>query len=205
MPQCSKATVQEVMNIVVKDTNHPTTREAVRGFLKTVTKSSRQDEINQYSFLPRYLEELKKYNPLVTTDLVTTAENQMKRLFICPHESQQSFCHMRKIIAADGTHLRGRFIGTLLLAVGIDGNGKLLLLAWAVVESENTESWTWFFKHLRDCIPDTVGMTMFSNRDKGLIKAATEVYGTTIQHLYCCEHLKRKYTHFYSHLYLRLY
>ena len=35
------------------------------------------------------------------------------------------------------------FVQTLLLAVGIDANGKNLLLAWAVVESENKESWIW--------------------------------------------------------------
>jgi hypothetical protein len=37
----------------------------------------------------------------------------------------------------DGTFLKARFIQTLLLAVGIDPNGELILLAWAVVESEN--------------------------------------------------------------------
>jgi hypothetical protein len=44
---------------------------------------------------------------------------------------------MRRIVAVDGTFLTGKFALTLLLAVGIDANGHNVILAWAVVESEN--------------------------------------------------------------------
>jgi hypothetical protein len=36
---------------------------------------------------------------------------------------------MRRIVAADGTFLTGRFVLTLLLAVGIDANGHNVILA----------------------------------------------------------------------------
>jgi len=74
-------------------------------------------------------------------------ENVFQRIFICPTESRNSFQHMRKFMAVDGTFLKARFIQTLLFAVGIDGNGKKLL-AWAIVESENTDSWTWFLSQI---------------------------------------------------------
>lgn len=44
-------------------------------------------------------------------------------------ESRNSFQHMRKFMAVDGTFLKAPFIQTLLFAVGIDGNGKNLPLA----------------------------------------------------------------------------
>jgi len=47
---------------------------------------------------------------------------------------------MGKFMALDRTFLKARFVETLLLAVGIDAKGKSLILAWAVVESENTVS-----------------------------------------------------------------
>ena len=97
---------------------------------------------------------------------------------------------MRKFLAVDGTFLKSQFVQTLLFAVGIDGNGKNLPLAWAIVESENKDSWTWFFSHLKTAIPEVLGMTMISDRDKGLLAAELEISGDEIQGLICCFHLK---------------
>ena len=74
--------------------------------------------------------------------------------------------------------------------VGIDGNGQTLLLAWAVVESENKESWTWFLTCLRNAIPECIGMTLISDRDKGLLAADEIVFGDGINRIICCFHLK---------------
>lgn len=62
-------------------------------------------------------------------------------------------------MAVDGTFMKARFVQTLLFAVGIDENGKNLPLACAIVESENTESWTWFVS-IKD---ESVGMTLISD------------------------------------------
>ena len=37
--------------------------------------------------------------------------------------------------------MKAAFMQTLFLAVRIDANGKNVLLAWAIVESENSNSW----------------------------------------------------------------
>lgn len=95
----------------------------------------------------------------------------------------------------DGTFLKARFILTLLLAVGIDANGELILLAWAVVESENRNSWEWFFRHLRRAIPEISSeeCTLISDRDKGLIEAEV-VLGGRVVVAWCCHHLKENFT-----------
>jgi len=90
----------------------------------------------------------------------------------------------------NSTFLKGRFVQTLLLAVGIDGNGHNLLLAWSIVESENKDSWTWFLTCLKTSIHECVGMTLISDWDKGLLTADELVFGDGINQLICCFHLK---------------
>jgi hypothetical protein len=84
---------------------------------------------------------------------------------------------MRRFFAADGTFLMGRFIQQLLLAVGIDSNRNSLVLAWAIIESENEDSWRYFFNHLVRAIPEIEEeATMFiSDRDKDLGAADDEL------------------------------
>jgi transposase-like protein len=99
------------------------------------------------------------------------------------------------LVAVDGTFLKARFIQTLLLAVGIDADGHNTILAWAVVESENQDSWEWFFRHLRRAIPgiSREACTLISDRDKGLLPAES-ILGPLITTACCCHHLKENFT-----------
>ncbi len=102
-----------------------------------------------------------------------------------------TFQQLRRLIAADGTFLTGKFVLTLLLAVGIDANGCNVILAWAVVESENQDSWEYFLRHLRRCIPEIASepCVFISDRDKGLLEADA-VLGERCLRAYCCKHLE---------------
>lgn len=112
-----------------------------------------------------------------------------QRVFICPVQSQLSFIQMRKFMAVDGTFLKAPFVQSLLLAIGINANGKNVLLAWAIVENENKSSWLWFFSHLKQAIPQSLNMTLISDHNKGLL-AGDEVLGNEVNRLICCFHLK---------------
>jgi len=83
--------------------------------------------------VPSYLQLLDQHNEELYTELHTTTDNNgnyiFQRLFICPSQSHKSFQSMRKFMAVNGTFLKTRFIQTPLLAVDIDGNGNILLLA----------------------------------------------------------------------------
>ncbi|KAL0427571.1 UNVERIFIED_CONTAM: hypothetical protein Slati_2931900 [Sesamum latifolium] len=48
----------------------------------------------------------------------------------------------------DGCHSKGPFGGVLLAAIGLDGNNGLFPVAFAAVESECKESWSFFFENL---------------------------------------------------------
>ena len=121
--------------------------------------------------------------------------NRFQRYFICPHQSRGSWVYCRRFFASDGTFLKGRFIQQLLLAMGINANGNGLVLAWAVVESENEDSWRYFFKHLVRAIPEIEEeATIFiSNRDKGLGAADNKLRDRIIKAV-CAYHLMDNFT-----------
>ena len=48
--------------------------------------------------------------------------------------SIQGFTHYRPILSIDGTHLYGKYKGTLLIAMGCDGNNQLFPLAFSIIE-----------------------------------------------------------------------
>lgn len=48
----------------------------------------------------------------------------------------------------DDYFLKGPYGGQLLTAVGVDPNNGMWPVAWAIVESENTQSWVWFINLL---------------------------------------------------------
>jgi transposase-like protein len=98
---------------------------------------------------------------------------------------------LRRIVAADGTFLTGRFVLTLLLAIGIDANGHNVILAWAVVESENRDSWEYFLRLLRRCILEIASepCVFILDRDKGL-QEANAVLSEKCLRAYCCRHIE---------------
>lgn len=67
-----------------------------------------------------------------------------------------------------------------------------LILAWAIVESETTESWTWFAELLKLSIPEisdiVFATTIISDRGKGLV-AAEKIFGKYTIRAYCAFHI----------------
>nr|XP_025661270.1 uncharacterized protein LOC112756873 [Arachis hypogaea] len=66
-----------------------------------------------------------------------------------------------------------RYGGTLLLAIAQDGNSNILPIAFALVEGENAESWSFFLSNLREHVTPQEGILVISDRHNG-IKAALE-------------------------------
>ncbi|XP_057763289.1 uncharacterized protein LOC130983121 [Arachis stenosperma] len=85
----------------------------------------------------------------------------------------EAFRHCKPLVSIDGTHLYGKYGGTLLVAIAQDGNSNILHVAFALVESENAESWFFFLSHLRQHVTPQPGLLVISDRHNG-IKAALE-------------------------------
>ncbi|RVW12189.1 Serine/threonine-protein phosphatase 7 long form-like [Vitis vinifera] len=50
---------------------------------------------------------------------------------------QARFKHCRPVLSIDGTHLYGKYKGTLMIAIGCDGNNRLFPLAFALTEDRH--------------------------------------------------------------------
>ena len=78
-----------------------------------------------------------------------------------------------------------------MLACALDGNQQILLLAWALVSSENQENWEYFLNYLKEAYLSCSqkGFVLISDRDKGLVPATEKVL-PDIAHAKCCYYIK---------------
>ncbi|XP_039119936.1 uncharacterized protein LOC120256291 [Dioscorea cayenensis subsp. rotundata] len=96
----------------------------------------------------------------------------------------------------DGTHLLGKYGGILLGATAKDGNEGLFHLAFAIVDNETDDNWTWFISTLGDAIYGEDDyhkiITFISDRSKGLVNAIAKVFPSA-PHGYCLRHLQANF------------
>ncbi|KAM3306129.1 hypothetical protein P3S67_012999 [Capsicum chacoense] len=100
----------------------------------------------------------------------------------------------RKIVGMDGCWLKGPIYGTQLLSiVGLDANNNIFPIAYAIVEKESKETWTWFLNYMAAnlCIGDN-GWTFMSDDKKCLIKAFNDVL-PCVSHKFCVRHLHNNF------------
>ena len=116
---------------------------------------------------------LKKQNPSSSVVLkVELNENQepvFQRIYIRLHACNEGFkAGCRPLIGLDGCHVKGPYPGQILSAVGIDANNQMFPIAYAVVESECKDSWSWFIDMLmKDLqIVNTHGWTFITDKQK---------------------------------------
>ncbi|XP_077233381.1 uncharacterized protein LOC143875660 [Tasmannia lanceolata] len=80
--------------------------------------------------------------------------------------------------------------GQILSAVGKHANKQMFIIAYAVVEAELKDSWTWFLRTLLNGIGsvETYGWTFISDRQKGLVETFEEILPNA-DHRFCVRHM----------------
>nr|XP_023877950.1 uncharacterized protein LOC111990411 [Quercus suber] len=155
----------------------------------------------QYAQLGDYCEELYKTNPGSTAVLLVNRPHPelqpyFERFYVCLDACKRGFLSAcRPFIGVDGCHLKGEFTGQLLTAVGKDGNYGIYPIAFAVVEAETKESWTWFLSRL---LEDIGGVnerrwTFMSDQQKGLVPTFDELM-PGVDHRFCVRHLYNNFS-----------
>ncbi|XP_031124308.1 uncharacterized protein LOC116027018 [Ipomoea triloba] len=144
-----------------------------------------------------YCLEIDKTNPNTSchvkkTELLYDGKPRFLRMYFCWEASKEGYKFCRKLIGVDGCHLKTKFGGQLLIAVGIDGNDSIFPLVYAIVEGETKDSWSWFFTLLKKDLQITVEaqqqLTFISDKQKGLLPAFQEVLPNA-SHRFCVRHL----------------
>ncbi|KAM0055995.1 putative transposase, mutator type, MULE transposase domain-containing protein [Helianthus debilis subsp. tardiflorus] len=152
----------------------------------------------QYALLRDYRGELVRANPGTSLKIEIEREpnhnsstRQFKRIYIYLGPLKEGFkaCG-RRILGLDRCFMKGPYPGQILTSVGIDSNNGIYPLAYALVESENTSTWTWFLKCLGEDLDLEVNsnFTFISDRQKGIIPALKKVYPMA-EHRFCLRHI----------------
>ena len=72
----------------------------------------------------------------------------------------------------DGTFLTGKYKGQILTAIGVDVENRVVPIAFAFIESENTDSWLWFLRHVKiGVVGDISNVCIIHGRHAGLLSA----------------------------------
>uniref|UniRef100_K3Z039 SWIM-type domain-containing protein n=1 Tax=Setaria italica TaxID=4555 RepID=K3Z039_SETIT len=137
-----------------------------------------------YAMVPRVLTAMAYYNPEVKWFIDScrmmhrdngVLKHMLQRVFWCFPQCSEAFQHYRPVILVDGTFLTGKYKGTLMMAVGVDLEQHLVPLAFALAESENNESWSWFMQLVRrHVLGPSRQVCMISDRHHGLLNCAKD-------------------------------
>jgi len=96
--------------------------------------------------------------------------------------------YCKPLIAIDGTFLKNKYRGVLLMAVTKDANNQIFPLAFGVADSENNESYEWYFRELRQAIGIHKDLMQLSDPHDAIANGIAEVvlecyHGICIYHL----------------------
>jgi hypothetical protein len=80
------------------------------------------------------------------------------------------------VIVVDGTFLKSKYKGVMLVATAVDGNSNLYPIAFGVADSENDSSWQWFFIQLKKLIADEEDLAFVSDRHFSITKSLEKIY-----------------------------
>ncbi|KAJ1417520.1 Zinc finger, PMZ-type [Sesbania bispinosa] len=147
-----------------------------------------------YRLLPQYCDQLKRSNPgSIATVYGNPIDGCFQRLFISFQASIYGFLNAcRPLIGLDCVPLSSKYIGTLLLAVGFDGDGGLYPLAFGVVDEGIDDNWMWFLSELHNLLETNAEnmprLSILSNRQKSIVDAV-EMNFPTAFHGFCIHYL----------------
>ncbi|KAH1202725.1 Serine/threonine-protein phosphatase 7 long form [Glycine max] len=156
-----------------------------------------------YAKLSSWLTHMQNHSPgsyfqilhddFIVGNTVSREHRQFYIVFWTFGQCKEAFKFCKPIIQVVGTHLYGKYRGTLLMATSQDGNGGVFPLAFAVVEGETLTTWSWFLAHLREHVTDKNGICLIFHCHASIKSAvANEALGWQpphSYHVYCARHI----------------
>ena len=127
-----------------------------------------------YDNLPRLLETIAKRNAGSAYSFQqipnhTGGPSILHRAFFCLGPCVRAFQFCLPQLCIDGTFLTGKYRGTILTAIGADGNNQLLL---QFIENENTNSWFWFLQLVKQhVVGGRNNICLINDRHVGILQA----------------------------------
>ncbi|KAK8690812.1 hypothetical protein V6N13_074338 [Hibiscus sabdariffa] len=163
---------------------------------KWALEKIRGSVVLEFNRLFDYVFALRCADPNGTLELMVERPTEIekpkfRRLYVCfsaLKEGFKRFC--RPVISLDGCFLKGSFKGEILSVVGRDGNTQIFPIAWALVEVENRDTWTWFLQNIHNDLNlgDGSNFTLISDMQKGLLEEVHQCL-PNVEHRFCARHM----------------
>src|ERR1051325_9811735 len=163
-----------------------------REFAYTRVRGSPEES---YNLLSRYGEALKIANSGTAYDIEIEDGQFFKYMFMAIGPCVRGFKHcIRPVIVMDGTFLKNKFRGQLIVATCLDGNNQIYPLAFGIVDRKNDASIKWFLEKLKDAIGEVEGLGFVIDRNSSFAKGVTLVFPNAF-HGICVQHLTQNLNH----------
>ncbi|XP_074337275.1 uncharacterized protein LOC141674470 [Apium graveolens] len=159
-----------------------------------------------YQALPIFLAAIKKTNSetIDEIDVVPLAQERgmfvCKRIFWCLKAMMDGWQHAHPVISIDGTFLKGRYRGKLLVAMGVDSNNDHFPLCYGLVDEETYENWSWFLQRIRRHVcRQKTGVCIISDRAASILSAIRDPQNGFVEpldiHRFCLLHVRSNFCH----------
>ncbi|KAL0557176.1 hypothetical protein IC582_005694 [Cucumis melo] len=144
-----------------------------------------------YNLLRRYGEALKFTNPGTIFHMELEDDRFFKYLFMAVGACVRGFLNcIRTVIVMDGTLLKNKYRGQLIVAVCLDGNNQIYPLAFGVVDRETDDSIQWFLEKLKGAIEEVPNLVFVTDRKTCFAKGISSVFPSAFHGL-CVQHLSQ--------------
>ncbi|XP_049406163.1 uncharacterized protein LOC125869766 [Solanum stenotomum] len=193
-----KYTVKEMREELSTDFDLHVTKSKVKRTKVMILEKLDGSFMDDFNKLEAYGAELKKSNPgtdveiNISKDAFEQGIRKFLRMYICFNALKVGWkSGLRPLIGLDGTFLKDRIKGQVLVAVGQDSMNQFYPIAWAVVDKETTRTWSWFVELLKRSfdLKDGSGVPFISDMQKGLLDAMSNVLPAAHQR-FCVRHIE---------------
>ncbi|XP_070007664.1 uncharacterized protein [Nicotiana sylvestris] len=129
-----------------------------------------------YELLSSYLYMMRTKNPGTYTNIKIDDNNRFLYMFYAYRSSISGWNHCRPVIAVDVTFLKSKFCGVLMISVSKDANNQIFPLAFGITESENNNSYEWYFSLLRNAIGSRENLIFLSDMHQAIAYGIEKVF-----------------------------
>ncbi|XP_075101311.1 uncharacterized protein LOC142176883 [Nicotiana tabacum] len=143
-----------------------------------------------YELLCSYLYMMTSKNPGTYTNIKIDDNNRFLYMFYAYGSSIAGWNHCRPVIVVDATFLKSKYRGVLMISVSKDANNQIFPLAFGIAESENNNSYEWYFSQLRNAIGSRENLIFLSGRHQAIANGIVKVYPES-HHGICIYHLEQ--------------